>query len=470
MIHSMSLSNVGPLREAQLERMASRINLFTGDNGLGKTFFLDVAWWAMTRRWPAYTALPGQFREPPEISVTYTTKGLATATECSQYVPIRESWSRTSSHSPFQGVAVYVRANGSFLLWDFERSQWREAYDDPETDVLSDLNKIPADQWQESHFMLIMSRLMPSLLENVAGPGRHSVFEFSDSEVWDGIEGSRIFERGETVKCSGLLHDWVLWQARNDRAWQRLVRALRVMSPSPDELLTPGPPCRMSGGGDRDIPTLQAPGGRSEPILLASSGVRRIVSLAYLLVWAWEEHERAAIHIGRKPTRQVVLLVDEIEAHLHPRWQRTILRTLLEVMSDMTGESIDVQVLATTHSPLVLASLEPHYDPERDALWKLDVVDGEVIVARDEWYRRGDANMWLTSDVFDMASSRSLEAEQAIERAKALVRDRKPALVDVRDVNKELGLLLSELDPFLVRWRLFVEQMEGAERVKGSVP
>jgi recombinational DNA repair ATPase RecF len=32
--------------------LAPRLNLLTGDNGLGKSFLLDVAWWAMTRRWP----------------------------------------------------------------------------------------------------------------------------------------------------------------------------------------------------------------------------------------------------------------------------------------------------------------------------------------------------------------------------------------------------------------------------------
>ena len=32
--------------------LAPRLNLITGDNGLGKSFLLDVAWWALTRKWP----------------------------------------------------------------------------------------------------------------------------------------------------------------------------------------------------------------------------------------------------------------------------------------------------------------------------------------------------------------------------------------------------------------------------------
>ncbi len=49
MLKSLRLKNVGPAPEMEL---APRLNLITGDNGLGKSFLLDVAWWALTRRWP----------------------------------------------------------------------------------------------------------------------------------------------------------------------------------------------------------------------------------------------------------------------------------------------------------------------------------------------------------------------------------------------------------------------------------
>ena len=32
---------------------APRVNLITGDNGLGKSFLLDSAWWVLTGAWPA---------------------------------------------------------------------------------------------------------------------------------------------------------------------------------------------------------------------------------------------------------------------------------------------------------------------------------------------------------------------------------------------------------------------------------
>lgn len=45
---SQSLSNVGPFKQMDLS-FGSWLNVLTGDNGLGKSFFLDLIWFAMTR-------------------------------------------------------------------------------------------------------------------------------------------------------------------------------------------------------------------------------------------------------------------------------------------------------------------------------------------------------------------------------------------------------------------------------------
>ena len=52
MLKSLRLTNVGPAPTMDLE-FGARLNLLTGDNGLGKSFLLDIAWWSLTRKWPA---------------------------------------------------------------------------------------------------------------------------------------------------------------------------------------------------------------------------------------------------------------------------------------------------------------------------------------------------------------------------------------------------------------------------------
>ena len=50
-LHQLQLRNVGPMPQLELA-LAPRLNLITGDNGLGKSFLLDAAWYCLTRRWP----------------------------------------------------------------------------------------------------------------------------------------------------------------------------------------------------------------------------------------------------------------------------------------------------------------------------------------------------------------------------------------------------------------------------------
>ena len=81
MLERLELENVGPASEMVLD-LQRRLNLITGDNGLGKSFLLDVAWWALTRRWPrdlnprltsGYPARPTDVARPAKLRFALTT-------------------------------------------------------------------------------------------------------------------------------------------------------------------------------------------------------------------------------------------------------------------------------------------------------------------------------------------------------------------------------------------------------------
>ena len=55
MLDWLKLTRVGPAPELEVE-FAERVNILSGDNGLGKTFILDVAWWALSRTWAGHPA------------------------------------------------------------------------------------------------------------------------------------------------------------------------------------------------------------------------------------------------------------------------------------------------------------------------------------------------------------------------------------------------------------------------------
>ncbi len=121
-------------------------------------------------------------------------------------------------------------------------------------------------------------------------------------------------------------------------AFDQLCRVLRALAPSRDEPLAPGALTKVSLDDARRHPTLRMPYARDVALVHASAGMRRIVALAYLLVWTWQEHLAACRHQGIEPAREILFLVDEIEAHLHPQWQRRIVPALLAVMEALTGD------------------------------------------------------------------------------------------------------------------------------------
>ena len=194
-----------------------------------------------------------------------------------------------------------------------------------------------------------------------------------------------------------------------------LEAVLAALSEDPATPLRPGRPMRVFVDDAREFPTLEFAYGTT-PLIHTSSAVRRIVGLAYLLVWAWHEHLGAAKLRGQAPASQIVVLLDEVENHLHPRWQRCILPALLAAIEALPG-SPRVQLIATTHAPLTLAGLEPVFDPASDAIFHLAEAKTdrgtEAVLSELPWSPQGDAVNWLVSESFGLQQARSLDAERA---------------------------------------------------------
>lgn len=448
MLRSLHLKDVGPAPELKFD-FAPRLNLLTGDNGLGKTLLLDAAWYAMTLTWAGEPARPNDGAElapgtagaagfltarldyvlslPGEPGRSYRQafnaheqgwvleRGKSGASQASRFV---------ESPVPGDGILLYSQADGGYAVWDAYRNA---------------------------------GRLPPPPVGSPPLPN----YIFSRGEVWDGlmVDGRRI--------CNGLILDWVSWQQTNNGTWRHLASVLDELTGEGGETLKPGKKTkRVKIDDSRDIPTLDLPYGNI-PITLASAGMRRICALAYIIVWTWHEHRRAAELRHLPPVRDITVLVDEVEAHLHPQWQRRILPALLRVLEALLPDA-RVQVIAATHAPLVLASMEPHFDVKRDALFTFDLTKPGgprfTEVERTAWRRIGDANAWLTSEIFDLRAARSVEAEEALRDAIAALRDPSTTTAEqVRAVDERLRAVLGDTEPFWARWAALVDTKAEVE-------
>ena len=399
----LELVNVGPCDRVEL-LLSSRLNIIIGDNGLGKTFIMDCAWWALTGIWTGNEARPKYAEGSKKASIGYSIAGKSSKAPNKKilYDNRNLTWKRPSGMATIPGLIIYAQVDGSYAVWD------------------------------------------PSKRDNL----KADECVFTKKQVWDG-QGSRI---------EGLIRDWVKWQNTPDRyPFEIFTQVLAEMSPPDIGPLEPGKPTRVSIYDSREIPTVKYPYGEV-PVTHSSAGIGRIITLAYLIVWAWNEHKENCKLKGVHPDSRIVVMVDELEAHLHPKWQRTILPALIKIQKYLADE-LEVQFIIATHSPLIMASAETIFQANIDKLFHLKVDDNEpnAILTEDEFIKRGPISSWLISKQFGLIEARSISGEKAIEEAKSLQLEDDPSDTAVKIAHDNLVQNLSQDDPFWPRWIYFAE-------------
>jgi energy-coupling factor transporter ATP-binding protein EcfA2 len=127
-----------------------------------------------------------------------------------------------------------------------------------------------------------------------------------------------------------------------------------------------------------------------------------------------------------------VVLVDEIDLHLHPKWQRTLMGYLSERFPN-------TQFIATAHSPLVVQAAQ-------DANIVLLRREGDHVVIENnvEAVRNWRVDQILTSDLFGLESARPPETDKLLaERTKILSKSRltKKDRERLKELEEEIGSL-----------------------------
>jgi len=421
-LQCLELKEVGPATSFRYEP-SDRLNIITGDNSLGKTFVLECIWFALTRQWLEQAILPRRNvpKKVPEIAFELAIGAFALPKKICGYEWDRQRWEVPQDAESLldtqslPGVVIYARFDGSFAVFDPARASSGDG------------------------------------ASTVAG--QRQVF-LERRHIWSGLPVDPTAQKVEWI-CNGLPRDWVSWQtsgARYQEHFSSLQACLRSLSPPESAPIEPGDPMRLPGNS-QEIPTIRLPYG-DVPVVHASAAVQRIVTLAYVLVWTWHEHLANSEVLRQHPQQRLVLMIDEVEAHLHPRWQRSIVPALMETVKQL-WPSVSPQIHLATHSPLVLASAEMEFDPNLDKLHHLRADGSEVLLEELEFVKRGTADAWLMSEVFGLAHARSIPAQQAIENAKKLQFSDTPSTTSVREAQSNLARALAEDDPFWPRWRQF---------------
>lgn len=427
MITFLKLHQIGPAPDLEAD-FGERLNLVTGDNGLGKTFLLDACWYALTQTWADsrefHPPADAGKDDPPVLTWGSRGKVVGDTEGRAEFSFETQKWKGTKKgRRSMPGIVLYARIDGGFSLWDPARNYWLDRDEDGE--------KTPP-------------------------------YQFNNAEVWNGLPLGAV--RAEDIICNGLLRDVENWRLKNNGAFGMLQTMLKQISVDEAESLSIGVGERV-GLGTTDIPTLIMPYGKV-PVTLAASGMKRVLALAYLLVWAWQEHCIASAKRREEPTRRMVLLFDEVEAHLHPKWQRVFLPALNEaVRSLLMKDGVDtVQIIATTHSPLVTGSVEFLWDDDTDRLFDFDVEDCKVEFECIPFAKLGAAENWLDSDSFNYLSSYPVESKKLIDAANEFMASnpdpRAATWEDAQVIDAKLRKTLGGDDEFWPMWKPYLDRVQ----------
>ena len=158
------------------------------------------------------------------------------------------------------------------------------------------------------------------------------------------------------------------------------------------------------------------------------------LSLGYQTVFAWTidiawrllEHYPNSSNPLSEPT---IVIVDEIDLHLHPHWQR-------EIRGHLTCHFPSVQFIATAHSLLMAqSSLDTNLAVLRRSGDHALIINNPAIIK--DWR----LDQVITSDLFDLASARSSEVEKILLRRNELVKKKElsgPEQLELADLKRKI--------------------------------
>jgi predicted ATP-binding protein involved in virulence len=164
-----------------------------------------------------------------------------------------------------------------------------------------------------------------------------------------------------------------------------------------------------------------------------SDGYRSIMALAGDLVWRLIQ----AFPNSNQPLHeQGVALIDELDIHLHPLWQRDIALWLQEQFPHL-------QFIVATHSPLVAsgageAALTLQFKLEGD---KAAAVPVDKLAAMN-------VDRILESPAFGLVSSYSPQTTAKINRYDQLIKKQQQRTASENQELKQLQLFMNEIQPF----------------------
>ena len=140
-----------------------------------------------------------------------------------------------------------------------------------------------------------------------------------------------------------------------------------------------------------------------------------------------------------------IILIDELDLHLHPSWQRTVIEKL-------TTTFPNCQFIATTHSPQIIGECDPA------GLILLTKEDGKVVVTQGGHQGFGLDSSWILEHLMDTAP-RNVSVQKRINRVEDAIEEGNLSLA--RKYLADLRQTLHGDDGEVVRLEASINNLEA---------
>jgi predicted ATP-binding protein involved in virulence len=173
------------------------------------------------------------------------------------------------------------------------------------------------------------------------------------------------------------------------------------------------------------------------PMDLVSQGYENLIGWVGYFIKRLAEVTPEGQSIEETPA---ICFIDEIDTYLHPKWQRNILKTLVESFKN-------VQFIVTTHSPHVVANLN-----------KKSVIRIEKGKSSNGFYVEGRDSNSVLADVFGIHERPNEYAQQLNEFYAFLEAEN---LVKAQELFNQLREKWGNMDTEIVRANIFLEDLKS---------
>jgi predicted ATP-binding protein involved in virulence len=204
-----------------------------------------------------------------------------------------------------------------------------------------------------------------------------------------------------------------------------LVRAVRQ---SVDTVLAPTKWGNLTFSETLGTATVESPDAGVLVVDQMSDGIRNTLALAADLAWRCVQLNA---HLGDRAVVETegVVLIDEVDMHLHPEWQQQVLGSLRRAFPN-------IQFIVTTHSPQVLTSVH------RDSIRMLKIVDDQVDAVTPAHETYAQESRSALEDILDVSSRPPLEINLKLREYLRLVEDGDELVESALALRKELEEVL----------------------------